>query len=501
MADNLIAVLDAGSSRLRCHLFDQQARIVTSRSAEWSYRDVPGSSPFAREFDPERLWRTVCGLLAETLREARRPPAQIAAVTATSQRQAVVFLDADGDEVYAGPNLDLRAVFEGGAIDEQMRERVYQTTGHSPSFLLAPAKLRWFQTHRPDAHARIATVLTLADWLLHKLSGNLSSEPSLAAGAGMLDIHNRRWATGLLDDLRVVGNAHVPLVNAGAFAGRLDKATSRETGLPTGTPVVASGADTQCGLLGMGAADEGQVGVLAGWSAPLQMVTGRPVLQPEGRTWAGCFLTPDRWVIESTSGDVGNSYRWLADTVWSAHDDAYSMMDAEAASVPAGSEGATAFLGPQAMDMRALGLRQGGFLFPVPLTFSETGRGHLARAALEAVAYAIKGNLQQAEELAGAEATDISVGGGMTQTTTCVRILADVIGRPVSVSPTPHASALGAYLCAATAIGRYASLCAAAESARDSLETVEPDPQGSAEYQDHYRRWLQASTELQRLGP
>ena len=75
------------------------------------------------------------------MRDSRIRADEIAAVAATSQRQAVVFLDSDGHELYAGPNLDLRAVFEGAAIDDELRDRVYRTTGHLPSFFFTAAKL------------------------------------------------------------------------------------------------------------------------------------------------------------------------------------------------------------------------------------------------------------------------------------------------------------------------------------------------------------------------
>ena len=85
----------------------------------------------------------------------------IAAVTVTSQRQGVVFLDRDGRVLYAGPNVDLRAIFEGAAIDDAMGSRVFEVTGRLPSFLFAPAKLRWFMQNKPDVYERIDRVVDI----------------------------------------------------------------------------------------------------------------------------------------------------------------------------------------------------------------------------------------------------------------------------------------------------------------------------------------------------
>jgi len=499
VAERYVIVLDAGSGAVRCHVFDKTDQIVANGACDWVSRTTNDISPYAREFDADASWRNICKMMSRALQKSGAAPREVAAVTATSQRQAVVFLDAAGNEVYAGPNLDLRAVFEGGAIDDEMGSRIYTTTGHTPSFLFAPAKLRWFRNHRPDVYGKIATVLTLADWLVFKLSGVMASEATLAGDAGLLDIAHRRWATGLLGDLGSVGVGHLPLAQAGSAVGTVTAKASRATGIPHDTLVATSGADTQCGLLGLGVYDELEAGVVAGWSVTMQAVTGQPILSPDRRTWAGCFLTPDKWVLESTAGDAGNSYRWLAETVWDGLPGAFNEMEAQAAAAPIGSEGVVALLGPSRMDMADLGLRTGGILFPVPLTFSEPRKGHLARAALEAIAYAVRANLEQAEKAIGRQMSRIAVGAGMTRTRTWLDILKDVVGRPIRIASTPEASAKGAYLCALTAIGEFGSLDEAAASIENAARVLEPVARTAREYEDHYERWLTLDKETRRL--
>lgn len=499
MGNRYILVLDAGTTGPRCLVFDDGAQVAGFCARQWSYAREEGASSLARAFEPQVLWRGFCQLIADSLKEAHAQPRQLAAVSITSQRQGVVFLDDAGRELYAGPNLDLRAVFEGAAIDEEMRDRVYQTTGHLPSFFFAPARLRWFQLHRPDEYGRIASILTLADWLGWRLTGVQASEPTLAGEAGLLDIHRRDWCKTLMRNMGLMSNT-IPLVDTGTVLGHVSSQSAEETGLATGIPVVVGGADTQCGLLGMGVAQERQVGIVAGWSAPLQMVTTKPVLSPEARTWAGCFLERDKWVLESSPGDVGNSYQWLANTMFASAPDAFGKMDALASAAHPGSEGALALLGPSRMDMAKVGMRLGGLLFPVPLTFSDLGQGHLVRSALEAAAFAIRANLEQIERLSHAPASDIAVGGGMTRTPAFVRILTDVIGREVKFSPIPQVSALGAYLCARVALGDHGSLHEAAASVRPYLQALEPGPADSAEYEDLYQRWAELSQELGRLS-
>ena len=495
-ASRYVAVIDAGTSSLRCLVFDSDHEVVSSRATSWPYLTTTHISTFAREFDPRGVWSAACRLLRAVLADA---DVSVSAITATGQRQALAFLDASGDEIYVGPNLDLRAVFEGGAIDEGARDRVYGTTGHAPTFMLGPAKLRWFQLNRPNAYDRIAAAFTLADWLLFKLSGELVSEPSLAGDAGLLDIHSRDWCTDLFADLGLKTNDSVSLVDAGTRVGGVTARASEDTGLPQGTPVVVSGADTQCGLLGMGIADPREAGVVAGWSVPVQVVTDGPRAGPSSGMWSSCHVTPDRWVVESTTGDAGNSYNWLKSTVWGDEKGAFKDMDDLAGRVLPGSEGVVVFLGPSRMDANNLGLKQGGIYFPVPVSHNEIGRGHLARAALEAIAYAVRSNVEQAEGLVYGPVTDMAVGGGMVQSSTWTKLLADVLGRQAAVSPAPNVSALGASLCAGVGLGEFRSLEETADGVSGRLNVIEPNAANSAEYDDYYARWTDMSSRLEEM--
>ena len=215
MSDRYVIVVDAGSTRIRCLVFGSNGDVAAERSALWSYVQSGELSPYVRELDADAVWESTAQLIAECVGDVKVDAHRIAAITVTSQRQGVVFLDNDGHVLYAGPNTDLRAVFEGAAIDEAMGERVFEVTGRLPSFLFTFAKLRWFKQHRPNIYDRIERVATLADWLRWKLSGELVSEATLAAEAGLLDIRERRWCEELFEELGVRTPFGVPIEKAG----------------------------------------------------------------------------------------------------------------------------------------------------------------------------------------------------------------------------------------------------------------------------------------------
>ena len=386
-------------------------------------------------------------------------------------------------------------MFEGAALDDEHGDLIYATTGHRPAFLTAPGKLAWFRERRPEDYARIAHVLPLADWLASDLTGELGSEPSLASECGLLDVSSRAPASDMFGAL---GLRCPTLPISGAFELR-GRVSNHRLGALAGTPVVSAGADTQCGLIGMGVTQPGDAGIVAGWSAAAQMLASSPTLDSDRKTWTGCFQRPDVWTVEGNAGDMGNVHRWIAGLLFTESSDAYRRMDEEAASVPIGSDGASAHLGPREMNAASLGMNMGGLLFPVPMTLGAPSRGQLARVSLESFAYALRANLELVENVVGGAAKRVAVGGGMSRSPGFVRILADALGREIDVSSEPEATARGAVLAALVATGHFASLDEAAALVADACATLQPDALNAAEYEDFYMRWTETQRSLGQL--
>ncbi len=490
--------LDMGTSALHCLLSDSLGRPIDSADASTCYFTPEGGPPLAREFDPESVCASFQQLIARVLHRQGIGPERIFAIGLTSQRQGVVFLDEQGRELYCGPNVDLRAVFEGAALDEEYGRRVYATTGHPSSLLLTPARLLWFREHQPLIYESTHTILTVSSWLAYKLTGELTSEPCLEGEAGLLDVGSRERCPALTDDLGVPAQLLAPLSPPGVPAGQLGRSTAKLWGLSSGVPVVIAGPDTQCGLLGMGLTKEGQAGAVIGWSAALQVLTPQPCHDGEEmRTWAGCYPLDGLWVAESNLGVAGHAYRWLKDTLL---DRQASFEEAEelALSAAPAPDGAVAFLGPGPENSFKAGLRMGGLLFPTPVSFQETTKGQMFRAALENIAFSVKANLATLVEVAGIDQPEIHLGGGMARSRALAAILAAALGRVIHRSLTPQVSARGAAMAAAAATEPSLTVQQIAQKAARDLEEVEPGTASEiAQYEEHYNRWLGL---YQRLG-
>jgi autoinducer 2 (AI-2) kinase len=504
MTANYILVIDAGTSGVHCLIIDFKGHIISISHRDWVYQSPDDIAPLGKEFAPDAFWHIICNCIRQLLKNSGISPEDIVSISTTGQREGVVFLDKEGKELYAGPNLDLRALTEGISIDNEYSNEICAITGHLPSFLFVPAKLRWFETNRLEIYSKIATVLTINEWIIYRLCGERVSEVCGASELGLIDIRERKWSGRLQDLLALPRGIYPQLVPAGSQVGKLTSQASAEMGISPGIMVVQGAPDTHCGLLGMEVKERGQVGIIAGWSAPVQMVTDEPIFDPENRIWSSCHLLVDKWILESSTGEAGNAFDWLRENIFgqdeSFKDMAFDLMDQLALSVPPGADGVLAFIGPAVMDMSHLALRYGGFLFPVPLSATNIQRAHLVRAALENFCFAIKANCLQLEAISGLKIEEVRLGGGLAKSQCLTKILPAVLDLPTYIPEITEVSALGAAMCAAVGAGVYSSLGEAMSAMKPQMKVIAPERLSALEYEEYYQRWISTAKSLGKLS-
>ena len=495
MHQRYILCLDLGSSGLRSLLAPvaQPWALIPGVARPYRVFRSAGTDSLDRHFSPVELEGRVAAVLRDGLRASGVSATDVAAISITAQRQAVAFLAGDGSTIYVGPNTDLRAVFEGAALDERLTDPIHASTGHLPSFLFTPAKLHWWRRHHPRLFRRIHRVLTLGAWAAYQLTGEQADVPSQMNEAGLAGLVGR-LPSALLAGLEVDPSLLPSLVDEGTAIGGIRSNVAQAIGLPTGTPVVMAGPDSQAALLGMGVATPGEAGVVSGWSTPVQVVTGQPVFDAQRRTWTGHHLPIGLWVAESNAGDTGGTLDMVRRMLGSRAKG--NRLDRLAIQSRAGANLVTAFWGPHAMDMANTGVAMGGLLTPVPITYNAVHAGHLARATLENIAYAVHECLERLASVTGRSAGRISLSGGLAQSTVFPQLLSDVLGVPIRLHHH-RASAIGAAIAASVPRDQWPE---AASRAADQAPVLTPDVRSTLEYSELYRRWLRLKAKLNELS-
>ena len=214
---------------------------------------VPGS----QIFDTEHNWSLISACVREVL--AATDADAVRAVAATSMREGMVLYDARGHEIWACPNVDSRAATEAGElIRSGAAQEIYEIGGDWVS-ITAPARFRWLATHEPETFSAIAHVGMLGDWILTRLCGEFTTDPSLGSSSGMFDLATRTWSERLIEVVGLEPSMFPPVREPGEVVGAVTPEAASDTGLRQGTPCVVGGADTQLGLVGIGVARPGAI--------------------------------------------------------------------------------------------------------------------------------------------------------------------------------------------------------------------------------------------------
>lgn len=473
--------MDVGTGGTRAVLIDEHGQVVASAASE----HAPFRSPHPgwAEQDPEDWWRAAQAAIHEVLATSGAAASEIGAVGLTGQMHGAVMLDAEGRVLR--PSLiwcDQRTDAQCDWLHERIgRERLIELTCNPalPNFTLT--KLLWVRDHEPEVFARIAHVFCPKDYVRFRLTGSYAMDVQEASGTLLLDVTHRRWSSEVA---RIAGinETWLPqLFESQDVCAHISDEASAATGLIGGTPVVAGAGDQGAGAVGMGILQPGSVSATIGTSGVVFAATAAPTKDPLGRLHTFCHAVPERWHVMGVTQAAGLSLRWLRDIV--APGGSYDVLTAEAAQVPAGSDGllwAPYLLGERTphLDSQATAAFYG-------ITATHT-RGHLVRAVLEGVAYSLKDTFTLFAEL-GIPVQGVRLGGGGARGTLWRAIQADIYGYASDVLVAEEGAAFGAALLAGVGVAAWPDTEAACAKAIQVAEQIVPNPATAQSYANGYK--------------
>lgn len=419
--------------------------------------------------------REAMSALGEGLRSHRPDwPNRVAAIGLTGQLPTLVCL---GDSGPIGPAItwkDGRADAWATARLQGLRSQHYARTGMPiDGRYLAPM----FQFHFAGRAGEVRTVLSAKDYLIHALTGLAMTEPSTAAGYGVYDLSEQRFAPDLCAFWNLPARALPPLRPANALAGTLSPSGAALLGLPAGIPVSTGAADSVSAAYAMAGLDERVVSISFGSSAVILGASAVPRLDPAARYLVTPHVEPSWFGREMDLLASGTGYRWLSALFGWAEGD----IDRHAAQSPPGANGLSFPPYLAGGEQGALwNPRLRGAVFGLSLGHS---RADIARAYLEGVFFEVKRCVEVLAESAPIES--IRVGGKIVQSPSSMQMLADILGYPVSEATERSPAAVGAAWQAA----RLAERCAIGRAPR-SERTAAPAARAAEAYRAIYAEYL-----------
>ncbi len=424
----------------------------------------------------------MAGLIRAVVAEA--DPAEVAAAGVAGMAEAGLLVDrATGHpRSHVVPWFDPRSREQGEALARagDPYER-FLHTGLRPGYKHGLAKVLWLRAWDP-AIVRGAVWLSVADYIVLRLSGRMATDPTLAARTYAYRIDEGVWDEPWIRHLDLDPALFPPVRPSGEPAGMVDHAAADETGLLAGTPAAVAGHDHLCTALAAGVAAPGAVVDSMGTAETLVGVVKTTALGERefhsGLSY-GPHVLPGRLCWLGGLPASGGSIEWLRARLGD-EPLSYEQMDAllaAAAPIPTGILYFPYLSGRGAphSDARA----RAAF---VGLTAAH-GRPEIARAVLEGTAFEVEAMRRAAEAAAGRRIDELVAVGGGTKNGHWLRIKADVSGYLLRVPALAEATLLGAALIAGIGCGAYADEAEALAAVRDQAATVvEPDPARHASY-------------------
>ena len=450
---SFILALDQGTTSSRAIVFDRAGAIKAVAQKE--FRQI-FPQPGWVEHDADEIWETQVGVAAEAVARAGVSARDIAAIGITNQRETTVVWDRKSGKpiCHAIVWQDRRTASLCDELKARGQEALFnRKTGLVLDAYFSGTKLRWILDNVAGARVRAAAgelaFGTIDSWLIWKLSGGKShvTDASNASRTLLFDIHTGDWDDELLSALEIP-RAVLPQVVASSgvvaetaaelFAARI--------------PIAGIAGDQQAALFGQRCVAPGMVKNTYGTGCFMLMHTGAKPVRSHNKlltTTAWRIAGKDEYALEGSVFIGGAVVQWLRDSLGIIKTS--GEVEALAASVPdnGGVYFVPAFagLGSPHWDQYARGAMVG-------LTRG-TGAAHIARAALESIAYQTADVLHAMESDAGIKLSELRVDGGATQNDLLMQFQADVLGVCVVRPKVFETTALGAAYLAGLAVGYW----------------------------------------------
>ena len=456
-----LLALDQGTTSSRAVLFDGAGRVVATAQREFrQHYPQPGWV----EHDPEDLWETQRAVAVEALERVGARPGDVAGIGIANQRETTLVWDRrTGEPVYkaivwqdrrtAGFCADLREAGHEPAVQA--------TTGLVLDAYFSASKVRWVLDHvdgaRAAAEAGHLAFGTVDTWLIYRLTGGRvhATDPTNASRTSLYHLADGRWDDGLFELFDIPRSMAPEVRPSGTRGAGFGKVDARACPALAGVPIAAVLGDQQAALFGQRCTSPGLVKNTYGTGCFMLMHTGdtpRPSTHRLLTTAAAPFdkAHAQQCVGFAVEGSVfvgGAVVQWLRDGLHLIDDAAE--VEALAASVPDNGGvvlvPAFAGLGAPHWDPYArgsvLGLTRG------------TTAGHIARAALEGIAFQVADVLDVMREDADMAISELRVDGGAAANELLLQFQADLLRVPVVRPAITETTALGVAMLAGRAVG------------------------------------------------
>jgi xylulokinase len=445
------------------------------------------------EQDPEWYWNAAADTIRTSIQQSKVDPREIKGVGISALAPTCILVDRNLRPLQnAHIWMDRRATAECEWLRREIGdERVFRVSGNIIDTFYGATKLLWNKCNRPDIYSQTHKFLSAVGYPCAKLGGKAVMDYSNASLVGVVfDIVNRRWDEELIEALHLDPAKFARLAACDEVIGEVTREAAERTGLAAGTPIVAGTVDSTAAWLASGALDAGATQLIMGTSASLGVVHDTPTFTRGLISLIHAAESRRKYVTAGALVCAGALMRYFRDNFAQIEKateaisgiNAYDILNEEAKRVPPGSDGLIVlpyFMGERTplWDARARGVAFG-------LTLDH-GRGHLVRAMMEGVGYAVLHNLELMRASGLKMQFPMVLCEGGARSPLWRQIMADILNVECAFAPCSQGAPVGDAILAGVGVGVYKNYDIAGSLVQFG-ERTSPDPERHSRYMKLY---------------
>ncbi|MCM1065925.1 MAG: xylulokinase [Eubacterium sp.] len=469
--------IDLGTSAVKLLLMDSEGKIVNVVSREYPlYFPHPGWS----EQKPEDWYEQTMEGIRELLWDVDK--SQVAGISFGGQMHGLVILDAE-DNVIRPAILwnDGRTTEETDYLNHVIgKEKLSQYTANIAFAGFTAPKILWVKKKEPENFAKIAKIMLPKDYIAYKLTGVHCTDVSDASGMLLFDVKNRRWSQEMCEICGISVSQLATCYESYEKVGTVLPEIAEELGISEKTVVAAGAGDNAAAAVGTGTVGDNRCNISLGTSGTI-FISSRKFGVDQFNALHSFAHADGSYHLMGCMLSAASCNKWWMDEIVGTRDYA-----GEQASIEKLGENHVYFL-PYLMGERSPHNDPNARATFIGMTM-DTTRADMTQAVLEGVAFALRDSLEVAKSL-GIDLERTKICGGGAKSPLWKKIIANVLNLKVDVIESEEGPAMGGAMLAAVACGEYGSVEEIADKVVKIIDTVEPEPELVAKYEERYARF------------
>ena len=469
--------VDLGTSAVKLLLMDEDGTIMNIVSKEYPLEfPHPG---WSQQNPLDWYEKSMDGIkeLTEGIDKSK-----VAGIGCGGQMHGLVTLDKD-DQVIRPAILwnDGRTGKETEYLNNEIgKDKLSEYTANIAFAGFTAPKILWMQKNEPELFARIEKIMLPKDYVAYRLTGSFCTDLSDASGMLLLDVKNRCWSKEMMEICGVKESQLPKLYESWEVVGTLKPEIAEELGFSTDVKVVAGAGDNAAAAVGTGTVGDGQCNISLGTSGTI-FISSKEFGVDENNALHSFDHADGSYHLMGCMLSAASCNKWWVEEILGATDFAK-----EQEGIDKLGENHVYFL-PYLMGERSPHNNPDarGVIFGMSM---DTTRADMTQAVLEGVTFGLRDSLEVARSL-GINIERTKICGGGAKSPLWKKMVANIMNLKVDVLENEQGPAMGGAMLAAVGCGAYPDVETIAKKIVKVVETVEPDPELTAKYEERYQKF------------